>query len=623
MAPFNTNGGPKLRAAQSRVGSGLPEDYNSHSEHTVVFLVAPGDILDERWLIEARIGQGAMGSVFRGTDNKLERRVAIKILAPEHCRKPKVLARFEREAKLMTTLRHPNIIQLFGVGRRGALPYIVMQFLEGMTLADVLKKKGGKLTPGETLAVVKQIAAGLSFIHHHGLVHRDIKPQNIFVSPGGRVTILDLGVVRDKSNPGLTKPGAMVGTPYYMSPEQITGTDEIDKRTDVYALAAMTFELLCGRPPFLGTTNFEVLHAHRYSDVPDASELNKAVSKQAAKALANAMSKKREDRPLSASEFAADLEAFFGSAQLVDPAVAFAFLDELKEDAKKERNRGTKSTRAPTVAIKVPEEDRPKTPPVKAPPRTASQEITAAKAPAPRDGQDDRPRTSGGLKTLPRPASQEGAVAKVAADERPRLSGGVKPLARLPSQEITAAKVPAGRTQTSGEMAIPQQARTSTSGEVPMAKSHDVVELVGAATGPVEITANERPAADPSDTQAGSEDMSPPSDTSAEKGSDTRDEEHSGRTDPGKSDEPGNSDPGATVTESGELRVITTLKGLTTSAVLFVDGRKQGSTPSSLQVPSGRHMVRVERQGFKPVEKPAQVTANQVTLVRIELGPGK
>jgi len=533
----------------------LPEDYNSHSEHTVVFLVAPGDILDDRWLIEARIGQGAMGSVFRGRDAKLDRKVAIKILAPEHCRKPKVLARFEREAKLMQTLRHPNIIQLFGVGRRGALPYIVMQFLEGMTLGDVLKKKGGKLTPGETLAVVKQIAAGLSFIHHHGLVHRDIKPQNIIVSPGGRVTILDLGVVRDKSNPGLTKAGAMVGTPYYMSPEQIQGTDEIDKRTDVYALAAMTFELLCGRPPFLGQSNFEVLHAHRYLDVPDASELNKAVTKQVAKVLANAMSKKREDRPLSATEFSADLEAFFGSQQVVDPAVAFAFLDELaEEEARKARAKPSKSTRAPTVPL---------------------------------------------LK-----AQQGGA---------PPAKGGTG--TNLQAQ------------------------RTSTSGEVPMARSQDVHLLTGSPTGPIEVVKEQARLAaaqaaakvqsNANDTVAGAElsgEHVSPDQTSADRASDTNDDEgteekSSGNTDPGTSgpDEPEESDPGATVTESGELRVITTLKGLTTTATLFVDGRKQGTTPMSIQVPAGKHDVRVERQGYKPQAKVALVTANQVSLVRIEL----
>jgi hypothetical protein len=304
-----------------------------------------------------------------------------------------------------------------------------------------------------------------------------------------------------------------------------------------------------------------VLHAHRYLDVPDASELNKAVNKLAAKALAMAMSKKREDRPLSASEFSADLEAFFGSAERVDPAVAFAFLDELREDPddKKERFRASKTTRAPTMPL-----------------------MKAV---------SDRPRISGGAPLPPKTRS---------------------------SSEIPVEKLPAGRTSTSGEIpAVKAPVRSTTSGEVPMAKSMDVM-LVGSGSGLVEITANERVRADPNDTQAGAEEQAP-NETNAEKSGDTRDEveEHSGRTDPEKSD------PGATMTEIGELRVITTLKGLTTTAVLMVDGKKQGNTPASLQVPAGRHTVRVERQGYKAVEKPAQVTANQVTLVRVELGPGK
>ena len=206
-------------------------------EHTVVVHVTPGEILDQRWRIETRIGQGAMGSVFRGRDLQANKIVAIKILAPEHCRKPKVVARFEREAEKMTSLRHTNIVAFHGHGRRGVLPFIVMEFLEGLTLSDVLEKNGGKIGINETIAIVKQICSGLAFLHANGLVHRDVKPQNVFLGVGGRVIILDLGVVRDQANPGLTRPGAMVGTPYYMSPEQILGVEDIDQRTDVYALA--------------------------------------------------------------------------------------------------------------------------------------------------------------------------------------------------------------------------------------------------------------------------------------------------------------------------------------------------------------------------------------------------
>jgi serine/threonine-protein kinase len=284
--------------------------------------VTPGEILDQRWRIETRIGQGAMGSVFKGRDLQQNKVVAIKILAPEHCRKPKVVARFEREAEKMTGLRHPNIVAFHGHGRRGALPFIVMEFLEGLTLSDVIERHGGKAGLAETVAMVKQIASGLAFLHHNGLVHRDVKPQNIFLAVGGRVTILDLGVVRDQANPGLTRPGAMVGTPYYMSPEQILGVEDIDKRTDVYALAAVTFELLTGRPPYLGANNFEVLYGHKNTPPPDASQLVKSISKHVAEVIIRGLSKKRDGRQETVTEFAADFEASAG-VKKIDLAKAF------------------------------------------------------------------------------------------------------------------------------------------------------------------------------------------------------------------------------------------------------------------------------------------------------------
>ncbi len=292
---------------------------------TVVVSVPAGETLDGRWLLETRIGHGAMGSVFRGRDLKTDQTVAIKLLSPEHCRKTKVLARFEREAAKMIGLRHPNIVHFYGQGRRGAIPYIVMEHLEGMTLHDVIKHEGGALPLSDAISVVKQLAAGLACLHHHGLVHRDVKPQNVFVSVGGRITILDLGVVHDRQDPGLTKPGAMIGTPYYMSPEQIMGSSDIDRRTDIYSLASMTFELLTGSPPFLGANNFEVLYGHRNVAPPDASVRASGVSKAVAKVIIRGMAKQRGDRPETTTEFVADLEAAAGASS-VDLAERFAFV---------------------------------------------------------------------------------------------------------------------------------------------------------------------------------------------------------------------------------------------------------------------------------------------------------
>jgi serine/threonine-protein kinase len=243
----------------------------------------------------------------------------------------------------MTTLRHPNIVQLYGHGRRGALPYIVMEYLDGMTLAEVLQHEGGAIPVAETIALIKQVALGLAFLHKNGLVHRDVKPQNVIVGGGGRVTILDLGVVRDQANPGLTRPGAMVGTPYYMSPEQILGAEDIDRRTDVYALAAVTFELLTGRPPFLGENNFEVLYGHKNLPPPDASQVQAAVPKAIGKVLMRALSKRRDERPDTVTELVAELEAAAGPKK-VDLARRFAFVTR-KAGPAKDTTRDDEKTR--------------------------------------------------------------------------------------------------------------------------------------------------------------------------------------------------------------------------------------------------------------------------------------
>ncbi|MFZ5471458.1 MAG: serine/threonine protein kinase [Myxococcota bacterium] len=445
------------------------------SEHTVIHHVRPGELLDQRWRIETRIGQGAMGAVYAGIDQVNQRKVAIKILSPEHCRKPKVLARFEREAALMTTLRHPNIVQLYGLGRRGALPFIVMQFLQGKTLFDTLKERGGKLPPVEMLNIVRQICSGLSFIHHHGLVHRDIKPQNIFLGPDGKVTILDLGVARDKSNPGLTKPGALVGTPYYMSPEQISGHREIDRRTDVYALGAVVFELLTGTPPFVGNNNFEVLRAHRTQPPPSASERSAFVPKPVSEIIERALAKNPDDRPQNVHELLVDIEANWNlEGEATNPGFSIDF---------------------------------------------EKRKVATAKA---------KPRSS------PRPPAKKS----------------------LPAPD--------------------------TLGEPSMVDSGEV-ELLSS---------------DPMEKTLGSD-----GDDQAPEGASTSE----------------GSDPENTVQESGELRIITTVNRLTSSATLFVDGEKKGGTPVSLQLPAGTHEIRIERAGFRPEKRQVSVTADQVTLLRLEL----
>lgn len=449
----------------------------------------PGEVLDERFRIEDRVGQGAMGSVFRGRDLRSNAVVAVKVLAPEHCRKPKVLARFEREAELMVQLRHPNIVQLLGHGRLRALPYIVMEYLDGMTLSEVLEAKGGKLPVAETVALIKPIASGLAFLHRNGLVHRDIKPQNIFLTSKGRVTILDLGVVRDQHNPGLTKPGAMVGTPYYMSPEQILGAEDIDRRTDVYALAAMTFELLTGRPPYLGSNNFEVLYGHKNAVVPDAAALVKGISKGVATVLIHGMAKRRDERPDSASEFAAELEAAAGVSK-VDLAKSFAFIGE-----KKKQTRDTKETRDQLLPV----------------------------------------------------------GADIVADSTRLIQKYVPP--RKDSEEV------------------------------PLAANEDIVSVVNA----VELES------DTGKTQLFS--------TDATYVGPALSREHAVPK---------------VVSRTGQLRIIATLKGKVCSAQVSIDGGPKIATPRSVTLPKGKHTLRGEVPGGRPIDRTVEVSAGAVVNVRLE-----
>jgi len=460
------------------------------AEHTVVLHVMPGEVLDERWRLEDRVGQGAMGSVFRGRDVKTGSLVAVKVLAPEHCRKPKVLARFEREAELMVQLRHPNIVQLLGHGRLRALPYIVMEYLDGMTLSEVLEARGGKLGVAETVALIKPIASGLAFLHRNKLVHRDIKPQNIFLTSKGRVTILDLGVVRDQHNPGLTKPGAMVGTPYYMSPEQILGADDIDRRTDVYALAAMTFELLTGRPPYLGSTNFEVLYGHKNNAVPDAAALVKGITKGVAAVLIHGMAKRREERPETASEFAAELEAAAGPNR-VDLAKAFAFIGE-----RGKKGRDTRETRDQLGPV------------LGAPVVAESTRLIPKFTPARKD-----------------------------------------------------------------------------SAEVPLAANEDVVSVLNAIeadsdTGKTQIFSTDATYVGPALTR----DASGPH----------------------------------PVPKTGQVRVIASLKGKVVSAQVSIDGGAKFTTPRSVTLPPGKHALRGELSGARPVERTVEITAGAVVNVRLD-----
>ena len=234
----------------------------------------------------ARLGSGAMGTVFLGEHERIARRAAIKVLASHFAENVEILRRFFDEARATSLIHHPAIVDVVdcGVHPDGQRPYIVMEYLAGETLAARLERTG-PLAWSDACAVARQIAGGLAAAHHRRIIHRDVKPANIMwlrppeapAPEPARPTIklLDFGVAKllhDTQSKARTQPGQLLGTPEYMAPEQSSGEEPIDERTDVYALGCVLFEMVCGRPPFVCKSLGEIVLAHRWSAAPPASQ---------------------------------------------------------------------------------------------------------------------------------------------------------------------------------------------------------------------------------------------------------------------------------------------------------------------------------------------------------------
>lgn len=275
-----------------------------------------GSALEGRYRIEAELGSGGVGAVYRGVHVALNRAVAIKVLRSEYASSPEQRQRFEREARALAAMSHPNIVAVTDFGVAGDVAYIVMDLLEGETLAQRIKREG-PLPLSYALVVLRQLLRALSFVHAQGLVHRDVKPPNVFLQtkPDGEihVRLLDFGLakflVKDPNTKNLTRAGQIFGTPSYMAPEQVAG-QESDARTDVYAAGIVFFEMLAGRAPFKGTAA-EIFRQHLMEDLPLESLVPKAArSKDLDALLLKATAKTQKDRYADGADMLAAVEAF-------------------------------------------------------------------------------------------------------------------------------------------------------------------------------------------------------------------------------------------------------------------------------------------------------------------------
>ncbi len=272
----------------------------------------PGSLLDDRYEIKETLGSGGMGVVYRAWDRQLQETVAIKTLRPEGLQQDaSLLERFKQEIKLARRITHRNVLRTHDLGEVGGAYYITMEYAEGTSLADLLAKRGA-LPLGVTLAIGKQLCLALEVAHEAGVVHRDIKPQNLMIDPSGALKVMDFGIARlaegrRPSGSALTEQGTMIGTPEYMSPEQLLA-DEVDGRTDLYAAGAVLFECLTGRRVFVEPTVTALIAAHLQDAPPDPRLLSADIPDALAELILKALAKPREARWPSAKAMYQALE---------------------------------------------------------------------------------------------------------------------------------------------------------------------------------------------------------------------------------------------------------------------------------------------------------------------------
>lgn len=262
-----------------------------------------------RYEVLGEIGQGAMGIVYKARDPLIDRTVAIKTinLGLALDEKEEYEGRFYQEAKAAGRLSHPNIVTIYDVGKNGDVAYIAMEFLEGRELRDIMNDDG-LLSVDQVLDIVAQVAQGLAYAHENDIVHRDIKPSNVMVVRDGHVKITDFGIARMASSAVQTQTGMVLGSPKYMSPEQVMGK-AIDQRSDIFSLGVMLYEMLTGQAPFNGD-NVNAIMYQTLNAVPvPPNSLNPEVPEMINFIVAKALAKKVEDRYRNAKDFAVDLRA--------------------------------------------------------------------------------------------------------------------------------------------------------------------------------------------------------------------------------------------------------------------------------------------------------------------------
>jgi serine/threonine-protein kinase len=282
-------------------------DGVSEARHVTLSSLEPGTLLGTRYEIKRVLGSGGMGMVFQAIDHDLDEPVALKVLRPEIASMDSsILERFKTEVKVARRITHRNVVRTFDWSEAQGIQFISMEFVQGMTLKQLIRSKGA-LPLGVGLQIAKQAAAGLVAAHEQGVVHRDVKPHNIMLTPQSDVKIMDFGIVRDMDRGSVTQTGLVMGTPDYMSPEQAQGKDDVDQRSDVYSFGVVLYEMFTGVTPFRGDTPISIAMKHVNEQPPSPRSVSPSLPEAMERIILRCMKKSPADRYPHMAELSAEL----------------------------------------------------------------------------------------------------------------------------------------------------------------------------------------------------------------------------------------------------------------------------------------------------------------------------